>query len=352
MNELNDFINRVKRFLSQDQNIFTSETSVREQIVLPILGLLKWDTTDPHYIRPEFPLQNRRVDYALFANTTAPSCIIEVKAIGKVDADSQLFEYAFHAGAPLAVLTDGREWRVYLPMSPGSYNERLVRTINLGENSEIDTADTLSRYLSFENTCNGKSVEYAKSDRDLKSQRETAKSNIHVAWRNLLKQDSDNRLLQLIVDETSKISGYAPETSDVKEFLINLKHYSEINQKTDTYYKKIKDQRTSSKKHDKVVYWLLEQQYSTKNYTEAYREIMEVLIKRLSNEKINTLKFIFLDKNQIPQSAQSSKIRLLNGMWIHTNKNTNAKLQELKLTCQAANIQFGRNSGLNINRTK
>ena len=234
MDQLVEFVGRVKKFLAEDQTIFASETSVREQIVLPVLGYLDWDTTNPLCIRPEFPLKNRKVDYALFTNSSYPSCIIEVKAIGKVDADSQLFEYAFHAGAPLAVLTDGREWRVYLPMSRGNYNERLVRTINLGENPEFDTANALERYLSFKNTQNGNAEKYAKSDRDLKFQREKAKSNIPKAWINLLKVESDIRLVQFIVDETSKISDYAPDISDVKEFLENLKPHPEIFKKTES----------------------------------------------------------------------------------------------------------------------
>ena len=348
MDELVKFVGRVKKFLTEDQTIFASETSVREQIVLPVLGYLDWDTANPLCLRPEFPLKNRKVDYALFTNSSHPSCIIEVKAIGKVDADSQLFEYAFHAGAPLAVLTDGREWRVYLPMSRGNYNERLVRTINLEKSPEVDTAKALKRYLSFKNTHNGDAERYAKSDRDLKFQREQAKSNIPKAWNNLLKVESDNRLVQFIVDETSKISDYAPDISDVKVFLENLNSHPENFKNIETNKISGISQRTTKFKPKQVTYWLFNQQCISKNYTEAYLEIMEKIVEQIPAEKFDTLRFINQDKNEIPSHGQRSKRRLTNGMWVHTHKDTRTKLRELKNLCEAANAQFGKPSGLKI----
>ena len=35
-------------------------------------------------------------------------------------------------------------------------------------------------------------------------------------------------------------------------------------------------------------------------------------------------------------------------MWVHTHKDTRTKLQELKKLCEAANVQFGKDSGLKI----
>jgi predicted type IV restriction endonuclease len=50
-----------------------------------------------------------------------------VKQVGQSDrAERQLFEYAFHDGVPMAILTDGREWNFFLPGEQGDYGERRV----------------------------------------------------------------------------------------------------------------------------------------------------------------------------------------------------------------------------------
>lgn len=43
----------------------------------------------------------------------------------------QHLQYAFTEGVPMAVLTDGRQWSVYLPREPGSYAERRVDLLDV-----------------------------------------------------------------------------------------------------------------------------------------------------------------------------------------------------------------------------
>ena len=59
---------------------------------------------------------------------------IEVKQVGNIEgAEEQLFEYAFREGVPIAILTDGREWRFFHPTAQGDYRERKVCELNLSE---------------------------------------------------------------------------------------------------------------------------------------------------------------------------------------------------------------------------
>jgi len=52
---------------------------------------------------------------------------IEVKQVGQSDGgERQLFEYAFHRGVPMAILTDGQEWHFFLPAKQGDYGDRRV----------------------------------------------------------------------------------------------------------------------------------------------------------------------------------------------------------------------------------
>ena len=113
---------------------FTNEASISQGAVLPILHALEWPIFDAQVVCPEYTLENRRVDYALCHQVRRPEVFIEVKQVGQSEgADRQLFEYAFHAGVPLAILTTGQEWHFYLPAELGTYQERRVYRLDLLE---------------------------------------------------------------------------------------------------------------------------------------------------------------------------------------------------------------------------
>lgn len=106
---------------------FTSEAAVSQGIVLRLLHALGWPAYDTQVIWPEYSLSGRRADFALCNPPSRPIAFIEVKQVGQSDrAERQLFEYAFHDGVPMAILTDGREWNFFLPGEQGDYGERRV----------------------------------------------------------------------------------------------------------------------------------------------------------------------------------------------------------------------------------
>lgn len=93
---------------------YMNEAAISQGIVMRLLNLLKWPTYDTRVVWPEYATEGRRVDYALCHPPTKPTVFIEVKQAGNdVDADRQLFEYAFHKGVPLAILTTGQEWHFF-----------------------------------------------------------------------------------------------------------------------------------------------------------------------------------------------------------------------------------------------
>ncbi|MCZ7600864.1 MAG: type I restriction endonuclease [Gammaproteobacteria bacterium] len=95
---------------------FTNEASVSQGIVLRLLHALSWPSYDTQIVCPEYSLEGRRVDYALCQPPGKPIAFVEVKQIGQSEgAERQLFEYAFHVGVPLAILTDGQEWNFFCP---------------------------------------------------------------------------------------------------------------------------------------------------------------------------------------------------------------------------------------------
>ncbi len=123
MTDVEELLNRIKSRLAE--GAYPNEASVSHGIVAPILRALGWDDSDPEQVMPEYSSGGRRVDFALCGTSRRPTFFIEVKGVGRaLEGDRQLFEYAFHEGIPLCLLTDGRDWSFYLPGGQGSYDER------------------------------------------------------------------------------------------------------------------------------------------------------------------------------------------------------------------------------------
>ena len=131
-----------------EANQYGSEAAVSQGIVLRLLNVLDWPTYNTQVIIPEYSVEGRRVDYALCHPLSKPLVFIEVKQVGNIEgAERQLFEYAFHTGVPIAILTDGREWHFFHPSGQGDYKERRVYKLDLIERDSEESAIRLNRYL-------------------------------------------------------------------------------------------------------------------------------------------------------------------------------------------------------------
>ena len=128
--ELKEHIDDIRNRLEQKR--FPNETAVRQGIVDRLLSALGWQTLDTQRVSPEYRIGGGRVDYALCHPPGKPIVFIEVKRVGNIEgAERQLFEYAFHEGVPILILTDGQKWRFFHPAGSGNYQERLVRELDL-----------------------------------------------------------------------------------------------------------------------------------------------------------------------------------------------------------------------------
>lgn len=210
-------VNRIKGRL--ETGSYPNEASVSHGIVMPLLGALGWDTSDPQLVMPEFTSGRGRVDFAICSRADQPIAFIEVKGVGRsLDGDRQLFEYAFHEGVPLCILTDGREWSFYLPSGQGSYEDRRVYRLHIEERETDECVRILNRYLSFSRIQSGEAVEDAQRDyRDASAKRE-AKRSIPLAWSELV-TERDDLLMELLADKTEAKSGFRPSVVEVEQFL-------------------------------------------------------------------------------------------------------------------------------------
>ena len=357
-----EFVSSVKEKLGK--NTYGSEAAVSMMIVLPVLKHLGWPADDPSYVCPEYRLEGRKVDYGLKISRGKEEglrCIIEVKAVGNIiDADRQLFEYAFLAGVPLAVLTDGRLWRFYLPLVAGQYKERLVRTLDIEEHSTEEVIRVLTRYISFGNTQSGQAKKNAESDLNERITKIEAKENISIAWQSLLDGTSD-KLVNLLIEETSLISS-APERSDVEEFLRSIQNVEkslEVHSKTKPEIPKTKNRFRRRATGRNPSFLLLGEKYLDQNtIASAFTKIIEILAERDKNflallaPEVEGRKKKQLSRNLADLGdygyAQKTARRLPGGWWLKTHSSTDRKIRILRKACKIAGIPFGKSSGLKL----
>lgn len=198
---------------------YGNEAAVSQGIVLRLLQVLGWPTYDTQVVCPEFSLGGRRVDYALCHPPNKPAAFIEVKQIGQSDGtERQLFEYAFHVGVPLAILTDGQEWNFFLPAEQGDYSERRVYKLDIVERDLPESVARLERYLSYGQTTAGAAIAAAREDYRNVSRGRQVLATLPEAWSKLV-ADEDELLLELVADKVESMCGFKPDVDTVAKFL-------------------------------------------------------------------------------------------------------------------------------------
>lgn len=212
-----DLIERIRERL---ENVaYVNEASISHGIVTPLLNGLGWDSADPAQLVPEYTIRGRLVDFALLGLGRRPAVFIEVKGVGlAVHADKQLFEYAFHEGVPLCVLTDGREWNFYLPGAQGSYDDRRVYRLQLDERVPEECVTVLQRYLGRDRVFGGPALDAAQCDYRAAASRREAAASLPAAWLSLLREP-DGTLISLLADGAEAASGFRPDDEVVSRFL-------------------------------------------------------------------------------------------------------------------------------------
>ena len=198
---------------------FANEAAVSQGIVLRLLHALSWPAYDTQVVCPEFSIEGRRVDFALCNAPGRPIAFVEVKQIGQNEgAERQLFEYAFHAGVPLAILTDGQEWNFFLPAAQGNYGDRRVYKLDIVERDVEECVSRLTRYLEYDAIVSGKAIEAAHADYRNASREREMKAKLPEAWAKLV-TDEDELLLELLADRVESLCGFKPDPDTVARFL-------------------------------------------------------------------------------------------------------------------------------------
>lgn len=174
---------------------------------------------DTEIVAPEYSLGGRRADYALCHPPREPVILVEVKQVGQSKgADRQLFEYAFHKGVPMAVLTDGQEWNFFLPTEQGDYNERQLYKLDILERDPQQAESSFKRYLEYEAVRSGQAIEAARKDYCNAARKRQAQRTLPDAWAKLTESE-DELLIELLSDKVEDLCGVKPDPDAVATFL-------------------------------------------------------------------------------------------------------------------------------------
>jgi hypothetical protein len=205
--KIKDFIEELK---SNPRIVIFDEAATKQFVVLPLLQRLGWNIHSVDEVRPEFPIENRKVDFSLQANGRL--FFIEVKRIGEdiEQYEKQLLEYSFLRGVEFAILTNGTLWWFYLPMKRGDWQTRKFAALDLNQQDSLHVAQKFVDLLSKENAStleNAEAVYRSKSIAD----------TLPAAWNKLITQP-DLTLIERFSETTKEMCGYSPAVDDLKHF--------------------------------------------------------------------------------------------------------------------------------------
>ena len=157
MSDLKDTLTHILEH--EHQLADANEATTQQYVVLPILRALGWD--DAHLaameVLPEYQVESRRADYALYVKPDeSPVMLIECKRWNEpiTRHEEQICFYAYSGNIPLALITNGRHWRFYLPhWRASSLSDRIFCETDIAD--QYSAISDLERYLSKSNIASG-----------------------------------------------------------------------------------------------------------------------------------------------------------------------------------------------------
>ncbi len=222
MKQIESLINLLKRIKEKGKLEFLSEDATKLGIILPILQCLEWEIFDTDIVVSEHKIGSNRVDYALF-HKGKPTVFIEAK---RIDEDlekhqAQLLKYSFEEGVKLAVLTNGKSWWLYLPLSEGSWEQRKFYALGLLEQDVEKLAQKFVEFLSKDNVLSGDAIKKAESELCNLGDIKTFAENLPIAWNKLI-EEADEILIELLAEKCEEICGKKPEDDTISKFILSF----------------------------------------------------------------------------------------------------------------------------------
>jgi len=213
-------IKDVAEFVRSDPEIHSyGETQICHSVVMETIKALGWSSLGRKDIYSQYPIQGDFLDYCL-APSDKNKVFVEVKRPKEnlSDHEQQLLRYAFGEGVKLGVLTNGIEWRFYLPLSDGSWPDRMFFKANLETDDLAELDSAFSSLLSKEAVLNGSAYTQAISMLEKIRSASAIEKMLPKAWAMIL-SGPDSILTALIAETVEELCGSKPTDEQVGAFL-------------------------------------------------------------------------------------------------------------------------------------
>lgn len=199
--------------------LLDNEEATKQGVILPILSRLGWDRDNVREVVPEYRIENGRVDYCLQVNRKNVAFIEAKRSAHDLDThQEQLLDYAFREGVELAVLTNGLEWWLYLPLLEGSWEQRKFFTIDITQQEPETATERFRDYLQKEALASGEAIDRAKDVHHSRRKERRTAETLPEAWRQLC-EEPDELLVDLLAEKVESLCGHQPEPDQTAEFL-------------------------------------------------------------------------------------------------------------------------------------
>lgn len=213
---------------SNKQIASLDEASIKQTIVMRLLFLLGWDIFNIDEVNSNYKVKNQPIDYSLrFKNNN--KIFINVKKMGKALDKSQqlLLEYASKEGVDFTVFTNGLLWWFYLTLDKRNLEKKNFCSLDFLNQKADDIVGQLKNFLAKNPVSKGKALELAENILKKRHQK-LIEETIPAAWAKML-SEPPKALVDLLIETTEEICGYAAERDAVVKFLtegLNQLQYS------------------------------------------------------------------------------------------------------------------------------
>ena len=208
------------------------EASIKQTIVMRLLFLLGWDIFNIDEVNSNYKVKNYTIDYALRLKNSN-KIFISVKKIGKTLDKSQqlLLEYASKEGVEFTVFTNGLSWWFYLTLDKENLEQKNFCSLDFQNQKADDITDQFEKFMAKAPVSEGKSLSQAENILRTRHQK-LIEETIPAAWTKILSEPPE-ALVNLLMETTEKICGYAAEKEAVVNFLSYcLNRWQNVNSST------------------------------------------------------------------------------------------------------------------------
>ena len=214
----------IARLPGDEAELRRSDEATRQGAVLPVLKSLGWDHQNLSEVPPQVPVRNRRVSYGLRVGGRTLAFVEARRAGDDLAKRQQWFvEAAAGAGVPLAALTDGLAWRLYLSAEAAGIEQRLVCAVDFRSDPPARAAAGIRRFIGRDAVVGGEALEAAKQEFERRERDRLGRAALSRVWRRLVTEPTGtygDTLHDLLAEAVGVEAGRRPEREAVHRFLL------------------------------------------------------------------------------------------------------------------------------------